>query len=128
MKLSGPIIASTGDTTPGNASHYHVTDTSTMTTVFLNSSAVGGGGGGNKSWSEAQDVASEVSPVFTWDVILTIILKSSVMGFVIMAALFGNLLVIVSVMRHRKLRVITNYFVVSLALADMLVALCAMCF
>ncbi|XP_066905209.1 octopamine receptor beta-1R-like [Halyomorpha halys] len=50
------------------------------------------------------------------------------MGFIIMAALFGNLLVIVSVMRHRKLRVITNYFVVSLALADMLVAIWAMCF
>ncbi|XP_067009261.1 octopamine receptor beta-1R-like [Anabrus simplex] len=63
-----------------------------------------------------------------WEAILIIILKSSVMGFIIMAALFGNLLVIVSVMRHRKLRVITNYFVVSLALADMLVALCAMCF
>lgn len=50
------------------------------------------------------------------------------MGFIIIAALFGNLLVIVSVMRHRKLRVITNYFVVSLALADMLVAIWAMCF
>ncbi|CAH1405342.1 unnamed protein product [Nezara viridula] len=55
-------------------------------------------------------------------------LKATVMGFIIMAALFGNLLVIVSVMRHRKLRVITNYFVVSLALADMLVAIWAMCF
>lgn len=59
---------------------------------------------------------------------MVIALKSTVMGFIIIAALFGNLLVIVSVMRHRKLRVITNYFVVSLALADMLVALCAMCF
>ncbi|KAJ9593216.1 hypothetical protein L9F63_015215, partial [Diploptera punctata] len=64
----------------------------------------------------------------TWEEFVIIALKSSIMGFIIMAALFGNLLVIVSVMRHRKLRVITNYFVVSLALADMLVALCAMCF
>jgi len=64
----------------------------------------------------------------TWEEFFIIALKSSIMGFIIMAALFGNLLVIVSVMRHRKLRVITNYFVVSLALADMLVALCAMCF
>jgi len=63
-----------------------------------------------------------------WEFVLVIALKSSVMGFIIIAALFGNLLVIVSVMRHRKLRVITNYFVVSLALADMLVALFAMCF
>ncbi|KAB0795423.1 hypothetical protein PPYR_12262 [Photinus pyralis] len=55
-------------------------------------------------------------------------LKITVMALIIIAALLGNLLVIVSVMRHRKLRVITNYFVVSLALADMLVAICAMCF
>lgn len=59
-------------------------------------------------------------------ILLTV--KAMVMGFIILCALFGNLLVIVSVMRHRKLRVITNYFVVSLALADMLVAIFAMTF
>ncbi|EEB10259.1 class A rhodopsin-like G-protein coupled receptor GPRoar2, putative [Pediculus humanus corporis] len=64
----------------------------------------------------------------TWILISVMVLKSSVMGFIIVAAICGNLLVIVSVMRHRKLRVITNYFVVSLALADMLVAIWAMCF
>lgn len=57
-----------------------------------------------------------------------IFMKLMIMGFIILAALLGNLLVIVSVMRHRKLRVITNFFVVSLALADMLVAIFAMCF
>ncbi|CAK9823644.1 Octopamine receptor beta-1R [Anthophora retusa] len=60
--------------------------------------------------------------------VLLLTMKASVMGFIILCALFGNLLVIVSVMRHRKLRVITNYFVVSLALADMLVAIFAMTF
>ena len=75
----------------------------------------------NQTWIEGSGENS-------WEEFLIIALKSSIMGFIIMAALFGNLLVIVSVMRHRKLRVITNYFVVSLALADMLVALCAMCF
>lgn len=60
--------------------------------------------------------------------LLGLLIKIMIMGFIIMAALFGNLLVIVSVMRHRKLRVITNFFVVSLALADMLVAIFAMCF
>lgn len=60
--------------------------------------------------------------------ILLLTFKGFIMGFIILSALFGNLLVIVSVMRHRKLRVITNYFVVSLALADMLVALFAMTF
>jgi len=62
------------------------------------------------------------------DYVLWLTFKAFVMGFIILCALFGNLLVIVSVMRHRKLRVITNYFVVSLALADMLVALFAMTF
>ncbi|XP_066945797.1 octopamine receptor beta-2R-like isoform X1 [Macrobrachium rosenbergii] len=47
---------------------------------------------------------------------------------VIVASVLGNLLVIVSVARYHKLRVITNYFVVSMALADMLVALMAMVF
>ncbi|XP_015180209.1 PREDICTED: octopamine receptor beta-1R-like [Polistes dominula] len=60
--------------------------------------------------------------------VLVLTAKATVMGFIILCALFGNLLVIVSVMRHRKLRVITNYFVVSLALADMLVAIFAMTF
>lgn len=59
---------------------------------------------------------------------IVFLFKSVIMIFIIVAALLGNLLVIVSVMRHPKLRVITNYFVVSLALADMLVAICAMCF
>ncbi|XP_015594309.1 octopamine receptor beta-1R isoform X1 [Cephus cinctus] len=63
-----------------------------------------------------------------FEYVLILIAKASIMGFIILCALFGNLLVIVSVMRHRKLRVITNYFVVSLALADMLVAIFAMTF
>lgn len=56
------------------------------------------------------------------------IIKAVLMGSIIIAAILGNLLVIVSVMRHRKLRIITNYFVVSLAFADMLVALAVMTF
>ncbi|KAH8417861.1 hypothetical protein KR222_007326 [Zaprionus bogoriensis] len=57
-----------------------------------------------------------------------VVVKCFIIGFIILAAILGNMLVIVSVMRHRKLRIITNYFVVSLAVADMLVALCAMTF
>ncbi|XP_037046271.1 octopamine receptor beta-1R-like isoform X2 [Bradysia coprophila] len=60
--------------------------------------------------------------------IIFLLVKCFIIGFIILAAIFGNMLVIVSVMQHRKLRVITNYFVVSLAMADMLVALCAMTF
>lgn len=77
----------------------------------------------NLSFNEISDLSLEPS-VSLWELLI----KSAVMGFIILAALFGNLLVMVSVMRHRKLRVITNYFVVSLALADMLVAIWAMCF
>ncbi|KAL1137997.1 hypothetical protein AAG570_009692 [Ranatra chinensis] len=47
---------------------------------------------------------------------------------IMLGAVLGNALVIISVVRHRKLRIITNYYVVSLALADLLVALCAMSF
>ncbi|XP_075210905.1 octopamine receptor beta-2R-like [Lycorma delicatula] len=70
----------------------------------------------------------ESSTVQDWTDIITFVFKAGIMGFIIIAAIFGNLLVIVSVMRHRKLRIITNYFVVSLALADMLVAMVAMTF
>lgn len=64
----------------------------------------------------------------SWILLTLVAVKLTIMVFIIIAALFGNLLVIVSVMRHRKLRVLTNYFVVSLAMADMLVAIWAMCF
>lgn len=54
--------------------------------------------------------------------------KGLIMGIIMVGAVLGNALVIISVFRHRKLRIITNYYVVSLALADLLVALCAMSF
>lgn len=63
-----------------------------------------------------------------WTDVVLLIFKASVMGMIIIGAIFGNLLVIVSVMRHRKLRIITNYFVVSLAFADILVAIAVMTF
>lgn len=59
---------------------------------------------------------------------VVLIFKASLMLFIMIAAIFGNLLVIISVMRNRKLRIITNYFVVSLAMADIMVAIMAMTF
>lgn len=61
-----------------------------------------------------------------WIDITILCVKVMIFGTIIIGAVLGNALVIISVQRNRKLRVITNYFVVSLALADMMVALCAM--
>ncbi|XP_043238555.1 octopamine receptor beta-1R-like [Amphibalanus amphitrite] len=58
----------------------------------------------------------------------TLLLKLAAMTAIIVMAVLGNLLVIVSVLLHRRIRVVANCFVVSLAFADMLVALCAMTF
>ena len=82
----------------------------------------GGGGGGGGSGGADFDTYGE------WLQTLTLVVKTFLMGLIIAASIFGNLLVIISVFRFRKLRIITNYFVVSLALADILVALVAMCF
>lgn len=51
-----------------------------------------------------------------------------IMSAIIVGDICGNSLVILSVCRHSKLRVTTNWFVVSLACADILVALFAMTF
>lgn len=79
----------------------------------------------NTTFDDAQNELSGDEDI--WDNLLLFI-KATIMGSIIIASIFGNLLVIVSVMRHRKLRVITNYYVISLALADMLVAMFAMSF
>lgn len=63
-----------------------------------------------------------------WIDLIALCIKGIIFATIIIGAVLGNALVIISVRRNRKLRVITNYFVVSLAMADMLVALCAMTF
>lgn len=64
----------------------------------------------------------------TWAHTAITVLKVVAVSIIIFAAIFGNLLVIISVCRHYKLRITTNYFIVSLACADILVAAFAMTF
>lgn len=79
--------------------------------------------------SDSEDIALENALVVneSSNVALTAF-KGVVMIGIIVTALLGNTLVIASVRRHRKLRVPTNRYVVSLAAADLLVAMCAMTF
>ncbi|XP_063595467.1 octopamine receptor beta-2R-like [Penaeus indicus] len=63
-----------------------------------------------------------------WAELTVAMVKGACMAVIIVCAVLGNLLVVVSVVRHHRLRIITNYFVVSLAVADILVALMAMPF
>ena len=60
---------------------------------------------------------------------LVLALKGVVMSTIMVGAVLGNLLVISSVMKFERLRaVITNFFIVSLAFADLLVAILVMPF
>ena len=78
--------------------------------------------------SSSSGPSVEAAALGDWLRTLTLVIKTCLMGLIIVASVFGNLLVIISVARFRKLRIITNYFVVSLAMADILVALLAMGF
>ena len=63
----------------------------------------------------------------TSDIIITV-LKALVMVAIMTGAVLGNILVVFAVMKFERLRAITNYFIVSLACADLLVAICVMPF
>lgn len=54
----------------------------------------------------------------TWFGVTLLVLKCIILGSIIICAIFGNLLVIISVCRHHRLRITTNYFIVSLAVSD----------
>ena len=60
--------------------------------------------------------------------VVPLVLKCIVLISIILLAIFSNLLVVISVFRYHKLRHINNYFLVSLAVADLLVACFAMTF
>lgn len=60
--------------------------------------------------------------------IVFVILKAVVMIAIMAGAVFGNILVVLAVIKFERLRAITNYFIVSLAFADFLVAILVMPF
>lgn len=97
----------------------------------LNGSSSGGGGGGEPS--APSHLLDELKPQAesALDRLLEQVLdfcRIFIMSSIIVGDICGNSLVILSVCRHSKLRVTTNWFVVSLACADILVALFAMTF
>jgi len=98
----------------------------TQTAAGDGAAAAGGvGSGGGTVGVVVSGVAATVTAVAMGPVL---VLKTVAMCSIILCAVLGNALVVISVVRHRKLRIITNYYVVSLAFADFLVALCAMSF
>ncbi|XP_055315226.1 octopamine receptor beta-2R isoform X2 [Sitodiplosis mosellana] len=111
---------------------YHAMATATTTTSPTTTTTLDLAAAAVVSADTASSIQSTVSPSVVkeqnWKDVLFFVFKASIMISIIIAAVFGNLLVIISVMRNRKLRVITNYFVISLALADIMVALMAMTF
>ncbi|XP_031617777.1 octopamine receptor beta-2R isoform X2 [Contarinia nasturtii] len=111
--------------TPSPPPQHAMSTITTTTPLNLAAAAVVSAGAASSMPSTASP--SVVKP-HDWFDVLFFVFKASTMISIILAAVFGNLLVIISVMRNRKLRVITNYFVISLALADIMVALMAMTF
>lgn len=53
---------------------------------------------------------------------------SLTLGFLVLATILGNVLVILSVFTYRPLRIVQNFFIVSLAVADLAVAILVMPF
>ena len=83
-------------------------------------------------YSNVSDLLFNVtsSPVHVWpkQSLVVTIFKTLAMLAVIFSAVFGNILVMISVFRFERLRIIANYFIASLALADLTVALLVMPF
>jgi len=75
-----------------------------------------------------ENVTLDLSPEEDFSFSLLHGLKAFVLILIIVVAIFSNLLVIFSVILYRRLRGINNYFLVSLAFADLIVACFAMTF
>lgn len=91
--VRSPVAAVTGFA-ESMLQNYTVDATTTRMALVVN-----GSGGGNGAWE------TEPVPVDEpWLDTVLLVLKATIMLSIMVAAVFGNLLVIASVMRHRKLR------------------------
>ena len=75
----------------------------------------GTGANATATWSDSDDVIAP--PIRLWTLFLLIFPLLTV---------FGNILVVMSVYKEKSLRTVTNYFIVSLAIADIMVAVLVM--
>lgn len=91
-----------------------------LSSVNCTSSIVAGGTGEDVRTSECGATAGEKSNANSWWALILVIVPC--------LTLFGNVLVILAVVRERALQTVTNYFIVSLAVADLLVAVLVMPF
>ena len=62
----------------------------------------------------------KIKSVPVWEMIL----KISIYVVIILLAIIGNLLIIIVVAKNKRMRSTTNFFIVNLAVSDLLVTLC----
>nr|XP_033339150.1 dopamine D2-like receptor [Megalopta genalis] len=89
-------------------------------TVNCTSSIVAGTAAGVVTVGECGSADDEKTDANSWWALILVIVPC--------LTLFGNVLVILAVVRERALQTVTNYFIVSLAVADLLVAVLVMPF
>lgn len=63
------------------------------------------------------DYPGEIKQVQIWEAVI----KSILFAVIIVFSLVGNTLIIVVVLRHKRMQTVTNYYIVNLAIADLMV-------
>ncbi|CAN7938777.1 unnamed protein product [Ixodes hexagonus] len=78
------------------------------------------------NWRSAQELTTNSSVgnfSFSWHENLVVVVTVSILlGLVIVATVIGNIFVIAAILMERNLRTVSNYLVLSLAVADLMVA------
>lgn len=65
-------------------------------------------------------IAEENQTNVAWYIIL---LLSTLYGSISVISLFGNVLIIWAILNNKKMRTVTNYFIINLAIADIIIGL-----